>query len=258
MDFPSNNGTGQPASGDATVLQFLNPQLDGLPIWGPNGEGVTYIWKIRPRQQTGYYTTFFWANNGNFLWKGGAPDTYYGAHPYPTVSNNTGTMHNWEISIDGGDPVTTRAGGPLLVVKDRWFTQALRVIKNANSTKTLIYYLDLPDTSDGNVIEVTVGANYGEMLPPQPALTFGNAPWRISFQDERLSGVLRGIKIFNVVLSQADTLAEAASDTLVTTQGRARIWYGKVNPTPDGLTCDHGTGRTPVWGDAGRAALFAQ
>ena len=63
LDFPSNNGTGQPASGDATMFYFPDPQNDGLPIWGPSGEGVTYVWEYYPRQQIGDYTTCFWANN---------------------------------------------------------------------------------------------------------------------------------------------------------------------------------------------------
>jgi hypothetical protein len=258
LDFPSNQGTGQPASGPGTYLRFVNPQLDGLPIWGPSGQGVTLVWRYFPRQQTGYYTTFFWANDGNFLWRGGSPDTYYGAHPYPTTSSNTGTSHHWEISVGGGDVVTTRSGGPKLVVKGRWYTQALRVIRNPNGTKTLIFYLDLPSTAPGDVIESTESASYGEVVPPMPALVFGNAPWRSAFQDERLSGVLRHVKIFNVALSEADTLAEAAASTLVTSQGQARIWYGKINPTPTDLTCDFGTGRAPQWADSGRAGLFTQ
>ena len=74
---------------------------------------------------------------------------------------------------------------------------------------------------------------YGEINPPSPALTFGDSPWYASFQHERLSGVLRGIKIFNKVLSESDMLAEAAADTLVTNEGQANIWYMNINPTPN-------------------------
>src|SRR5438309_7392040 len=39
-------------------FKFNNPHTTGLPIYGPGGAGATYIWRIYPRQQTGFYTTF--------------------------------------------------------------------------------------------------------------------------------------------------------------------------------------------------------
>ena len=81
LNFPSN---GDSPSTAFVAFQFLNPQNQGLPIWGPNGAGVTYIWKYKPRQQLGYYVTLWWSENGNFLWDNGSSNTYYGAHPYPT------------------------------------------------------------------------------------------------------------------------------------------------------------------------------
>jgi len=87
-------------------------------------------------------------------------------------------------------------------------------------------------------------------------LTVGDSPWYAFYQHERLSGVVRGFKFFNKVLSEADTLSEAASDILVTSAGLANIWWKKINPTPDDLLCEAGTGRNPVWAEATKAALW--
>jgi hypothetical protein len=259
LNFPSN---GDSPSNAFVAFQFLNPQNNGLPIWGPNGVGATYIWKYRPRQQAGYYVTFWWSNNGNFLWDGGSSDAYYGAHPYPQGGGSATTSHYWEIGgmDNGADWVTTRSGSPLTVVKDRWYTQALRVTRNANGTKTAVFYIDLPSTANSNVIQaLTPNASFGEINPPSPALTFGDSPWYRDFQHERLSGVLRGIKIFNKVLSESDMLAEAAADTVVTNDGQANIWYMNINPTPTDISDKSGAGHHPVWADPNnRASLWSE
>jgi hypothetical protein len=262
LPLPGSTGLTFPSNGDApsnafVAFQFLNPNLDGLPIWGPGGAGTTYLWKIMPRQQTGYYVTFWWSNNGSFLWDGGTANSYYGAHPYPTSGSVSGTTHWWEIATDyGADKFATRAGINKLVVKDRWYSQALRVMRNSDGTKTLVFYTELPSTADADVIEWTVPSTYGETNPPSPALTVGDSPWYASFQHERLSGIVRGFKFFNRVLSEADTVAEAGSDALVTSAGQANIWWKKINPTPDDLVCEAGTGRTPAWAETTKATLW--
>jgi hypothetical protein len=257
LNFPSN---GDSPSNAYVAFRFLNPQNKGLPIWGPGGAGATYIWKIRHRQQAGYYVTFWWSNNGNFLWDSGSTNTFYGAHPYPPGATAASTVHDWEIATDvGGDFTATRSGSPKRVVKDTWYTQALRVTRNANGTKTLVFYTALPSVANADVIQVTVPADYGEKNPPAPALTFGDSPWYADFQHERLSGVLRGIKIFNKVLSESDTLAEAASESLVTSQGIANVWYMNINPTPDDISDKSGAGNHPTWADPNnRASLWAE
>jgi hypothetical protein len=245
LNFPSNGDS--PASA-FVAFQFLNPQNDGLPIWGPNGAGATYMWKYRPRQQTGYYVTMWWSNNGSFT------GPYYGGHPYPRYPAYT--EHDWELAHETLDTITTLSGSSHLVVKDVWYTQALRVWKNPNNSKTLRFYIALPSLAASDIIEVVTQVGYGDTNPASPAITFGDSPWYPDFNHERLSGVLRGIKIFNKVLSEADTLAEAASDSLVTTEGQAHIWYKKINPKPDDLLCEAGTGRNPAWAQSTRATLW--
>ena len=69
LDFP-----GSSAVSTTMRFKFTNPQDNGLPIYGPGGNGVTYIWRAYPRRQAGYYTAFFWGNDDGknsldtFLW----------------------------------------------------------------------------------------------------------------------------------------------------------------------------------------------
>lgn len=252
LDFPSNGD--DPA--DAFVAaQIVDPQLDGLPIWGPDGAGTTWIWKIVPRHQTGYYVTFWWSDgSGGFLWDGGQANSYYGAHPYPDGGAG-GETHDWEIATDyGGDYRDTRLGYGQYkaVVYDQWYTQALRVTRNPDGTKTLVFYTELPSVADGDVIEVPLSAGYGEIDPPSPMITLGDSPWYASYQHERLSGVLRHLKIFDRVLSEDEMLIEADQEE-VSAPG---IWYRKIDPRPDDLLCDSGTGREFVWADPQNTAAL--
>ncbi len=252
LQFPSN---GDSPSNAFVAFQFDDPQNNGLPIWGPNHQGVTWIWEYYPVQQTGYYVTYWWSNNGTFLWNSGSPNTYYGTHPYPSNGSSSGTTHYWEISIDGGDEVNTRGGSPQTVSKGQWYLQAHRVVVNGNGTKTLSFYIDLTDTSNSNVIEYTVSGSYGETNPPSPAVTFGDSPWYADYQHERMSGILGRVKIFNKVLTPANMMAEAADMSgLQTQEGRNNIWWGKNTfDSVDDLTDDYGTGRTFHWAGATKA-----
>jgi len=243
-------------------MQFTNPHSNGLPIWGEANSGTTFIWEYEPRQQTGYYVTFWWSNNGNFLWDGGGSNTYYGCHPYPRdpgTGRANGTVHDWELAgmDSGADFTTTRGGSVKQVVKDVLYTQGFRVTHNGG-TKTGIFYIDLPSVANADVIEATSPNGWGDTNPPSPAVTFGDAPWYADFQHERMSGILRRVKIFNKVLSEADMLEEAANmGSLVTSAGQASIWWGKTHyESVDDLTCDYGTGRTFAWADANNKATL--
>ncbi len=255
------NGLQFPANGDSPInafiaFQFLNPQDDGLPIWGPSHQGVTWIWQYKPYQQAGYYVTFWWAeNSNNFTWDKGRSNTYYGCHPYPRGGGGQTTIHDWEIAgMDvGTDNILTKAGSPLKVVKNVWYTQAFRVSVNKGGSKIGRFYIDLPDTSSYNVIEVTAAADWGEKNPPHAAVTFGDSPWGEAYYGtERLSGILGAVKIFNKALSPKDMKKEASDmSDLHTTAGKNSIWWGKKSyDTVDDLTCDYGTGRAFFWADA--------
>jgi len=260
--FPQITGLNFPSNGDSPVnifvaMQYLNPQNNGLPFWGPSGAGATYIWKYMPRQQAGYYVTMWWSNNGSFLWDQGSSNTYYGGHPYPRGGGGSTTVHDWEVATDrGGDYIYTLAGYGVskTVIKDAWYTQAL-VVDGAN--RTVRFYITLPSTANADIIEVSGLSSYGNINPPSPALTFGDSPWFADFYgNERLSGLLRHIKIFNKKLSQADILAEAASENLATSEGTANVWYMNINPTPSDITDKSGKGHHFAWANSNRASLW--
>jgi len=243
MQFPQNGDS--PSKAHVAFL-FPNPQDDELPIWGKDHGGTTWIWEYNPFQQTGYYVTFWWADNGPYWSR-----AYYGCHPFPIPpSAGRGTSHYWELAgmDNGNDNTKTRTGEPLVVEKNRWYKQALRVQVNNDGSKTGIFYINLPDTSDQYVIVHKSDAGWGETNPPNPAVTFGSAPWA---DKERMNGVLGRVKIFNKMLSGDNILKESEDmSTLVTSQAQANIWWG-VNSFDDvdDLICDYGTGRAFEWAE---------
>jgi Concanavalin A-like lectin/glucanases superfamily/Bacterial Ig domain len=228
------------ASTDGTVrFKFTNP----LAIYP-----ATYIWRVFPRQQSSYYTTFFWGNDdgsGNldsFQWDNGNSNTFYGAHPYPNFPDPD--THHWEIATDhGGDFVSSQ-----LVVYNRWYTQALVAWSDGDGKKHTVFYWDLPDTS--RTVEHMTDPSYGNTNPPAPALTWGDAPWNPS--NEIMNGVIRGIQIYSVDLSISNVLGEVATP-LSTSAGASNIWYMNLNPTPTDISDKSGAGHNPAWVGSGRA-----
>src|SRR5262249_8390967 len=211
LDFP-----GSAAVASTMRFRFSDPENAGLPIYGPGGNGVTYIWRAYPRQQNGYYTAFFWGNDGEFWWDGGIPNTFYGAHPYPDVPGNlVGSTHKWEIAVEGNDFVNG------VVVYNRWYTQAFRAWSDG-SGKHHEFYWDLPNTDASHVVIRISSSGYGNKNPPSPALTWGDAPWNPG--NEVWDGVLRGFQIYNSKLSLNDIQSEVNAP-LSTSAGSASIWY---------------------------------
>jgi hypothetical protein len=238
LDFRGN------ASTTATLrFRFTNP----LAIYP-----ATYIWKLFPRRQAGYYTTFFWGNDdGNsnlqtFIWDNGKADSYYGAHPYPNPPPS-GTSHNWEISVEQDD---YQNGA---VTYDRWHTQALRVWRASDGTKHHEFFWDWPNTDSSRKVVRVSPATWGNKMPPFPTLTWGDAPWSPS--SEILNGVLRGIQIYADVLTPQDIASELASPRS-TAAGAASIWYLNINPTPTDITDKSGKGHNPSWVGSERPGLW--
>ena len=245
--FPSN-GDVPDTNADSVRFRWVNPHSNGLPIYGPSGAGVTYLWRYKPIQQTGYYTTFFWGNDDGagtvadtFLWQGGpggAANTYYGFHPYPP-GGSSGTTHQWEISVEQNDFLNGD------VVKEVWFKQAAVCWGAAGIAKQHEFYWDLPNVDAGHkVTRTTASATWGDTNPPSPYLTFGDAPWQPG--KECLSGILRGLQIYNTKLTEQEILDEMASP-LSTATGVASIWYLNLNPTPTDITDKSGAGHHPSW-----------
>lgn len=240
LDFP-----GSAAVATTMRFRFLNP----LPIYP-----ATYIWRAYPRHQAGYYTAFFWGNDDGkgtletFLWTSdGAADSYYGAHPYPNPPPN-GAAHNWEISIEQQD---FQNGA---VVYDRWYTQALRVWADSRG-KHHEFYWDLPRTGAGHRVTRTSDRSWGNVDPPVPTLTWGDAPWAPG--NEVWNGILSGIQIYAAILSLVDIMREIEAP-LSTDAGASSVWYLNLNLTPTDISDKSGRGHDPEWVGNQRPRLWTK
>ncbi len=249
--FPCNV-SGSDTSAPYAVIEYSNPQSNGLPIWGPGNAGVTVVRKLVTRQQTGYYSQFWWARgDGTF----DSADGYWGFHPYPQTSNNTGTTHWHEVSIDARDFINS--AGNWSFDGGSWTgnnatddvgevrRQGIRVQYLGANSKQLTYYTNLPSTASGEKSFADI-TNPGYGSNPSPKVVIGDSPWYASYQHERSCMDLYGIKIFADLLSEADMLSEAADfSQVVTSAGQASIWWFKngFDSTTD-LTDDYAASRT--------------
>ncbi len=240
LDFPGSAGVRQ-----TMRFRFRNP----LAIYP-----ATYLWWALPRRQAGYYTAFFWGNDDGkndlrtFLWTdSGDADSYYGAHPYPRPRPK-GTDHDWEISVLQHDYVNGA------VEYDRWHRQALRVWADA-SGKYHEFYWDLPLTDFNHRVVFKAPRNWGNRMPPAPALTWGDAPWAPG--NEVWHGVLRGIQIYNRCLSVGEILRESARPGS-TAAGARSLWYLNTDPTPEDISDHSGRGHHPEWVGPERPSLWSQ
>jgi|SRR5580700_369583 hypothetical protein len=217
--------------GDGAVRRMLywhNP----FPIYD-----ATYIFRVYPRKKTSgayrYYTTFFWGNDGTFIWDGGNANTYYGAHPYP-IPAPTGPGQ-WEISVYSNDYVTGSE-----VQWDRWYTQAFRAWRESPSLTRQEFYYDLPDTS--KVITKTIAdPDWAKKNPPRPAIVMGQASdlngvsWGGYPGWEEFSGTIRGIQFYSGLLSLDEIQSEITAPKS-TANGQKLIWYLNVDPRPSDVT----------------------
>jgi hypothetical protein len=253
----SGSDQGEPYS----VIEFADPQNNGLPFWGLNNGGYTVIRKIRVSQQTGYYAQWWYSRGDGDL--DPATDFFVGAHPYPTTGTNAGTTHYWEIAVAGRDIIDADGndfggGNPTTVTKDITYVQALTVTRQSASQKTIKFYFNLPNVDAANYVRhVETTAGYGESAIPTPKITIGDSPWfadttPVVRQHERFGGVLDAQKVFTPALSESDSLMEASNfGFLMTSAGQAQIWWGKDGfNSIDDLTCAFGTGRSFVRNDS--------
>jgi hypothetical protein len=222
------------------MLLWSNP----FPIYD-----ATYVFRVYPRDRTtqfNAYTTFFWGNNGDFRWDGGEPNTYYGAHPYPTPAPSG--PGQWEISVNSNDYVTGSE-----IVWDRWYTQAFRAWRESPNVTHHDFYWDLPDTT--RVIRGRVdNADWAKQNPPDPAIVMGQAPdlngasWGGYPGWEEFNGIIRGIQIYSGFLSIDEILLETTMP-MSTSSGQDHIWYLNLDPRPLDVSDKKGTGtpHDPQW-----------
>lgn len=253
FDFPSNSGIDNNAS---VRFRFTGAAL--IPIYGTSGAGVTYLWKYRPRQQTGYYTCFFWGNDDGagspdtFTWDSGQGGSYYGAHPFPADGTGFDTNHLWEIAVENTDETDTEP-----VVKDVWYSQAVRAWGAPGVAKQHEYYWNLPELVTAKVTYTTISTTWGDSGPPAPALTFADAPWNPSA--ERASGVMRGWQIYNSLLTTAQINILEAQETdadvlaAIIANSIPGLWYLNMNPVDvNDISDKSGAGHHPTWWNANR------
>ena len=242
LDFPSNDDP------DGTVqFRFTSTAR-------PTIVPLSMIWKFRPRQQTGYYTTFFHARgDGTFI----GDNTYFGCHPYPKTGTSAGTTHWWEVSIEGADDVTDENANDTTVEYDRWYSQ-FAVSQNVASQGLVDFYYDL-DAGTSRRINHTMAFQQFADATDSPCLVFGDAPWSIN--NERLSGVLRSLVIVQggLTTTQATAIHALTSDAAVVSYCAANgitPWYVNINPTPDDISDKSGAGNSPAWINANRPTLW--
>lgn len=237
--FPSNGGS-------AAAFRWAGTFPDIVPL--------TVIWRHYPVQQTGYYCTFFHSRtDGDFL----ATRTYFGCHPYPQ-GGASGTVHNWEISCQGGDDIVDENSNSTVVTKEQWYAQAASSRHISGSESTVEFYWDLA-TDSGRWISYTTTDGQLSNDTNQPGLTFGFSPWSPT---ENLSGRLRGIQVYSSQLSLADIQAlyvcESDAEVIAVCgqRGISSLWYCNVNPTPSDITDKSGAGHDPSWVNANRPTLW--
>jgi hypothetical protein len=229
--------------GDGSVRRMLywdNP----FPIYD-----ATYIFRVFPREKivptnspTGYYTTFFWGNNGLFTWDGGGiGNTYYGAHPYPMPAPDG--VGQWEISVWSSDFVTGTE-----VEWNRWHTQVFRAWRESPTVAHHEFYWDWPDTTKVIIQTVEDDPSWADRNPPNPAIVIGQAPdlcgpppdncglsWGGSPGWEEFNGIIRGVQIYSGLLSLSDVQAEI-DEPESSEAGRSLIWYLNLDPRPSDVT----------------------
>ena len=191
---------------------------------------ATYIWRVYPRAQEGYYTSFFHANDSSYF---DNQLQYYGFHPYPypTYPPPPGTtaVPEWEISVDGGADIT---GDP--VVFNRWYLQVAVVYHDVtNSYHT--YYWDWPDTTHKISWR---GSLYA--AAPHPAIMVGDNPWNPGA--EVYDGVMRGFQFYDRQLTPSQIAQEIAVPGSV-----FQPWYLNLNPTPTDIFDKSGNRHHPSW-----------
>src|SRR5437867_2539597 len=197
---------------------------------------ATYIWRAYPREQAGYYTSFFHANNNSFF---NNQLEYYGFHPYPEPPPPLVGIQKWEISVDGGKDIT---GDP--VVFNRWYLQVAVVSKDGFATHHT-YFWDWPDTTTHKIR--WAGVLYA--AAPNPAIMVGDNPWNPG--EEVYDGVLRGFQFYDVALTPSEIAQEIAAPGSV-----RQPWYLNLNPTPTDISDKSGNGHHPAWVGTERAALW--
>lgn len=233
------------------------------------GSGMTYIFRVRPNgPKTGngsnyfnYWTCFFWGNSSvddssgdvNFSWDSGTPNSYYGGHPFPQVSNVDANHQQWELSINAFDlwpgypsaydnkTVATNTGGAWNI----WYDQCFRAWREDASTMHHEFYYDLRDASRviSYTIDSGVNPNWGDRNPPRPRICLGQSMWQTYIGDEEWKGEISRFHIYDGLLSVANCQNEIAGSRTAT--GNSKVWFRNEAPN-NPFTDQSGQGHNPT------------
>lgn len=222
----------------------------------------TMTWRITPRQQTGFFCTFFytrWLTPSSFV----GDASYEGCHLYPY-----GGTHHWEISYLGTDTPNTLGGvddngNSTAVEWDREYIQAERVYLDGSGNLIIKFYYDIANGMD-KVITATISAAHLAATGAETedhALVFASSPWTAinggNANTECMNSLFRALKIFEADLGEEFTEAEALDDEeFATEDGQESVHYMNLNPTPDDISDKSGQGNDPGWANALRPELW--
>jgi len=189
---------------------------------------ATYIWRVYPRQQDGFWTFLFHANYQPPVFDQEFKNEYYGMHPFkdPPITPNT----MWEISSYGGDTYVNP------VVFNRWYTQ-VAVVNESGGMELHTYYWNWPNTTTDIV---TTDPNPSKPPASNPAIIVGDAPWNPGH--EVPNAIIRGFQYYDVKLTLSEIAQEIAAPGSV-----RQPWYLNLNPTPTDISDKSGNGHHPSW-----------
>jgi hypothetical protein len=254
LDFPSNGET----DSDIRLVWTGANYLDR--------DDHTVIWRARYVQHTGYYAVT-WHSQHTGSWLG---TWSFGCHPFPcdgafnasgfatNPTGGSGTVHYQEIAGLGSIDKIEGPDGAFLVTKDTWYTQA-RTCHSDGDDRVHRHYPDVLG-SPNEYIEYTRTVSELGTYPTSPAFYIGCSDWRegqpsAGRNDECPSGVIRGIRLFDVGLAWADILTEAnaiGSNAAASTAGQANTWYINDNPKVADTSDKSPANHDPVWDNARR------
>jgi len=231
LDFPGNvNWPGTSPS----MLFVWNTTLSGTTPFP--AYPATYIWRVYPRRQDGFWTFLFHAKYQTDLFDQELTNEYYGMHPFKDPPITPKTM--WEISSGGGDTYVDT------VAFDRWYTQ-VAVVDESGGVEYHTYYWNWPNTTTD-----VVNANNPSKPPASnPAIIVGDAPWNAGH--EIPNAIIRGFQYYDVKLTPSEIAQEIAAPGSV-----RRPWYLNLNPTPSDISDKSGNGHHPAWVGPGRPTLW--
>lgn len=232
---------------------------------------ATYLFKVYQRNQvtsradgSRYYVTFFWGNNGLFVWGTGYEKSYYGAHPFPAPLNTDDGK--WEISMAAGDVYFRDDSSNPYVTNNAWYSQAFRMTNTSGTNFEHKFYITLPSVVAAD--RITVTETTARVTPPSPAVFIGQTPDNGSGKSwggfdgwEEQNAIIRGIQLYASSLSEANIIALAALDTDAAVLSYCSAhgltpWYLNMNPKPTDVTDKSGSAHHPGWTGAGRPTLW--